>query len=802
MADDISFGQLVRKHRSMLGLTREELATRVSCSTVTIRKIESGERRPSRPMAQLLADHLVRGRSERAAFLAAAGFSSELPYGHARGQPASPDDRIADRAAHNLPAFLAPLVERDADVAAVSAFLRRPHVRLVTLTGPAGVGKTSLSLAVAWNLVGEVVDSVFFVPLAALRDGSRLLGLIAQTLDLPEAGPAPLLARLAERLHDKEVLLILDNVEQVVSAAPLVVDLLQACPQLKVIVTSRTRLHVRGEHEWPVLPLRLPDLERPPSPEALRHVPAVKLFLERARAVDTTFDLTPQNAPEVAALCVKLDGLPLAIELAAAHIRLLRPGAMLERLQGGTYYEPLRLLDGGPQDMPERHRTLRAAIQWSYDLLAPREQALFARLGVFVGGWTLQAAGCIAAGDAVVPEEDLLPSMRQLLDSSLVRRISGPDVERRFGMLEMVREYALERVDGRGERNLIADRHAAYYCQLAETVCSRFEEVAADAGIQLTLEHDNLRAALQWALDNNQVGLGLRLGAALWPFWNARGHLSEGRRWLERVVAQVDGSTDPQCKLALRPSLAVALNGAGILAWHQADLAAARALLDRSLEVQREIGERAGMSDSLNYLGAVAHHAGDFESACRLYEESLSLRRQIGDKHRIAYSLNNLGLALADASHVAGGRAMLEESLALSRELGHTWMEAYVLDSLGSLALQTGEIAQARQLLTASLCIARPVRDIRLVIPGLEKLARVALDQDCPLDAVRLWAAATALRRAAGVPSPPAWQSEYEASMTRTRAMLPLEAWQAAWDEGSRMTSDEAIAFATTDASA
>ena len=797
MVDDISFGQLVRKHRSMLGLTREELAIRVGCSTVTIRKIESGERRPSRQMAQLLAEHLVRGRIERAAFLAAARFSSDLSYGHAADRSASLGDPFTDRAAHNLPAFLPSLVGRDADVAAVSAFLRHPHVRLITLTGPAGVGKTSLSLAVAWNLVGEVADGVFFVPLAALRDGSRLLGLIAQTLDLPEAGPAPLLARLAERLRDKELLLILDNFEQVASAAPLVVDVLKACPQLKVIVTSRAPLRVRGEHEWPVPPLRLPNLERPPLPESLRHVAAVQLFVERARAVDTTFDLTPENVADVAALCVKLDGLPLAIELAAAHIRLLPPGAMLERLQGGTFYEPLRLLEGGPQDMPERHQTLRAAIQWSYDLLAPPEQALFARLGVFVGGWTLQAAECIAAGDAVVPKEDVLPSMRHLLNSSLARRISGPGVERRFGMLEMVREYALERLNARGERHLIANRHAAYYCQLAESTGSRFE-VAGEAGSVLTLEHDNLRAALQWALDNNQVGLGLSLGAALWPFWNTHGHLSEGRRWLEQVVAQADRSADPKDKLAQRPLLGAVLNGAGILAWHQADFAAARALLERSLEVQREAGDRAGMSDSLNYLGAVAHHVGDFESACRLYEESLSLRRQLGDKRRVAYSLNNLGLALADASHVARGQAMLEESLALSREINDTWMEAYVLDSLGGLALQSGDTAQARHLLTASLCIAGPLRDIRLVLPGLEKLARVAIEQDRPLDATRLWAAATALRRATAVPQPPAWQSAYEASMTRTRAMLPMGAWQAAWDEGSHMTADEAIAFATT----
>jgi len=548
-----AFGDLLRQYRVAAGLTQQALAERARVGRRTISDLERGLfHRPRRDTVARLAQALDLSARDRVGFEAAGLRWHGSPLSHAprTGRP------------HNLPPQLTGLVGRERDVAVVAALLRRDDGRLLTLTGPPGVGKTRLSLAAAERLLDLFADGVFFVALAPVTDPDQVAPVIAGALGLREEGGRSVGESLRAHLRARHMLLVLDNFEHVATAAVLVVDLLTACPRLTVLVTSRAPLHVRGEQTFAVSPLALPDATHPPPADALTQYSAIELFLQRARAHAPDFELTVANAPAVAAICRHLDGLPLAIELAASRIALLPPQALLARLE-----RRLSLLIAGAHDLPRRQRTLRAAIAWSYDLLAADERALFARLGIFVGGCTLEAAeavcraACGAAGDRRDTELDGLAS---LMDKSLLRMAAAGQGEPRFGMLETIREYALERLAARGDEEESRRRHAGYYLALAEA--AEPELTGPTQGMWLErLEHegDNLRAALRWTRESGEIETGLRLAGALWRFWYTRGYQREGRGWLEGLLALAATGPGAPSKAAR----AKAFNAAGVLAY-------------------------------------------------------------------------------------------------------------------------------------------------------------------------------------------------------------------------------------------
>ncbi|GIV98593.1 MAG: hypothetical protein KatS3mg057_3250 [Herpetosiphonaceae bacterium] len=663
-----------------------------------------------------------------------------------------PPLRTLDSRPTNLPASPTSLIGREREVAAISALLRRQDVRQVTLTGPAGTGKSRLALQVAADLIDDFEDGVFFVALASINDPALVLSTIAQSLGLKDVGGQPLAESLKSFLHDKEMLLLLDNFEQVVAAAPLIADLLATAPRLNVLVTSREVLRLYGEHEFPVQPLALPDPQQTASIDALLRAPAVALFVERARAVRPDFSLNAENAAAVAALCARLDGLPLAIELAAARSKLLAPQALLARLDSR-----LRVLTGGARDLPARQQTLRGAIAWSYDLLDEGERTLFAYLGVFIGGCTLDAAETVAGEGLPM---DILDGLTSLADKSLLRRYRDPQEEAtqesgtggasepRFMMLETIREYALECLAMSGKEEELRQRHADYFLALAEGAEPELRGPAQVTWLeQLEQEHDNLRAALQWALDSGEVEVALRIGGALGRFWLARGYLSEGRAWLTAALA---AARLRQRSESYGAALAKAFNAAGNLAHTQGDYAAAHPLYQECLAIRRELGDQLGIAYVLNNLGSVAHDQGNYEQARAFYEESLTLCRELRDRRGVASLLHNRGNLAKDQGDYASAIALLEESLTLRRQLGDRWGIAMSLTNLALAVLYQGDNRRSIELCEESLAIFRDLRDPRGMAMSLNNLSFAALAQGDVERAASLSRESLALRRQLG----------------------------------------------------
>lgn len=613
-----------------------------------------------------------------------------------------PPLKSLDRQPTNLPLQLTPFIGRDREVAAVRERLLQPEVRLLTLTGPGGTGKTRLALQVAADLLDAFRDGVWFVNLAPISDPALVTPTIASTLDVTEVAGQVLLETLKAFLRNKQLLLVLDNFEQVLPAAPVVTDLVVTAPGLTVLVTSRTLLGLYGEHNVAVPPLKVPDRTHLPPLERLGQYEAVRLFTERAQAAKAGFTITNENAPAVAEICMRLDGLPLAIELAAARIRLLSPQALLQRLSNR-----LKLLTGGGRDLPVRQQTLRGAIEWSYSLLDTAEQTLFARLAVFVGGSTLEAveAVCNAEDDLGV---DVLDAIASLVDKSLLQQAEGSGGEPRFVMLETIREYAWERLEMSGEADAIGRCHAEYFLTVAERAAPELSGPPQAVWLQqLEVEHANLRAALVWTLSPaGKVDVALRLGGALGQFWIKRSYLSEGRRWLEAVharssLAEAEAATSapvPRVGGGVSdPSLrARVLLWAGMLASHQGDYVAARSRLDASVALWRGVEDRQATAQALNALGNTVSSQGDHPVARRHYQESLELWRELRDRRGIATVLTNQGMESLDQGDYATARALAEESLLLWREVGDRWAIALVLNNLGHVALEEGDYAAAR----------------------------------------------------------------------------------------------------------
>jgi predicted ATPase/class 3 adenylate cyclase len=640
------------------------------------------------------------------------------------GLPADfPPLRTHDRRSDTLPVQLTPLIGREREVATAVRLLRRERVRLVTFTGPGGTGKTRLALQVAVELRDVFVGGVFFVSLASLNDPTLVIPTIARALGIRESMGQPLFARLVEVLQQKPVLLLLDNFEQVVEAAPQVADLLTSCPQLKLLVTSREVLHVRSEHEFAVPPLALPDPAHLPKLAALARTPAVALFLQRAQAARPEFKLTSTNARAVAEICVRLDGLPLAIELAAARMKLLSPQTLLARLD-----QPLIILTGGARDVPARQQTLRNTIEWSYQLLNAREQRLFRWLSVFVSGCSLQAAEAVCSG----PDDgagQVLDGVASLVDKSLLQRVeptgggSEEQEDQRLLMLETIREYGVEALIASGEGDVARQAHADYFLHLAEEAEPELKGPLLVAWLErLEREHDNLRAALQWALEGGSAEVALRLGIALERFWVVRGQRNEGLAFLQRALA---GSAGVAATIRAKALLA-----AGRLAFNQSNYDRGEVLAQEGLALFRELGDKRGIALSLNRLGVAAWRRGDYRSARVLLEEDLTLFREMGDRDRVAWSLFMHGLLDNKQGDYAVACSRFEESLALFRELGNKRGIAASLTQLaGTLFVSQGNRDMIYPLLEQGLSLDREVGDREGMAVASLLLGWVALKQ-------------------------------------------------------------------------
>ena len=694
------FGDLLRQHRRAARLTQEDLAERAGLSVDTISLLERGEhRRPHRYTMHSLADALGLSRQDRARFEMAA----RMPAVRAAADGTQPA---------GLPLHLTPFIGRQREVEAVCERLLRHDVRLVTLTGPGGVGKTRLALRVAERVIDQFTDGVCFVALASIGDPTLVQSSIAQALQLRQGSGQSVTEALKKYLLGRQLLLVLDNFEQLLKAGPSLAQLVASCPRLKLLVTSRVVLHLRGEHNYEVPVLTLPPAGRRLSLERLDQYEGISLFVERARAASSEFMITAENAPAVVELCQRLDGLPLAIELAAARIKLLPPEAMLARLGNR-----LELLTGGARDLPDRQRTLRATLDWSHGLLDEDERSLFARLAVFAGGWTLEAVEAICdVGD----EADVLRYISALVDKSLVQRLGSVKHEPRLKMLETVREYALERLEASGESKWLRRRHANYFLELAEEAERASQGPLQGAWLdQLETEHDNLRTALAWSLSpegNMEIGLRL-IGALLSHFWYIREHHSESRMWLQRALERSSSANAARAKV---------LFGAGRLAWFQGELARANTLLEESLALYRDLGDDAGAAYTLLFLGRTAVSQGDNRRGATIVEESLALFRQQENMWGVARALIVLGAGALFESNVEWATAKFQRSLEISSDLEDAEGIALSMLYLGRASQVRGDDPRAEALLEGSLAVFKDLGDSRGVAEALLELGRIA----------------------------------------------------------------------------
>jgi predicted ATPase/transcriptional regulator with XRE-family HTH domain len=744
-----TFGGWLRRQRQERGVTQNDLARDLGFSAALLRKLEAGERRPTDQVGALLAAYYHIPADERAAFVAFArtgqAMAGALAPEPGAGAPPAPWRR-AYRLQTNLPAQPTPLIGRARDVAVAHDELRRPRTRLLTITGPPGIGKTRLALHVAAGLLADFVDGVYFVDLAPVRDPALVLPRVARTLGLKEAGERPLAQALLDHVAGRRMLLLLDNFEQVLDAAPAVAQLLAAGPWLKALVTSREALGLRGERRLPIPPLDLPDPEQALPLAQLSAVPAVALFVERAQSVDPQFALTEANTADVVAICIALAGAPLAIELAAARVRRLAPPAMRAALSSH-----LQLLTGGARDLPARHQTIRAAIAWSYDLLAAPDQRLFRALGAFVGGFTAEAVDAIRGGrpDTPVSTADTLWS---LTEKHLIQPgwEGAPLGAARFGLPEAVRESALEQLAAHGESAAIERAHSAYYLALAEEAEPYLwgPEPALRLN-QLESERDNLRAALRWALAHDPAA-ALRAAAALWSFWHVRGYWSEGRAQLAAALA---AAAELPPDVAGRER-ARALFGAGLMALTQGDAAAARDLLEQSLALGRACPDPLTVIRALRTLGhaVYAFGLGDLRAALGWYEQSVIEARALGDARNIAMGLVNLGnVALARGDYPAA-QALLADALTQFQALGDARNSAILLGDLGWLAAHEGDYPTACALLAQSLAFHHEHGDKGFILDTMGRQGYVALWQGDYAAAGALAAQCLALSRELGDP--------------------------------------------------
>jgi len=737
-------------------------------------------------------------------------------------------DRLADLPAreseprrNNLPAQRTAFIGRERETADLRQLLSRPGIHLITLTGPGGIGKTRLALQVAGEMADQFPSGVCFVSLSTIGERGLIVSAIAQAVGVRETGNTSPQENMMECIRglSQPMLLVLDNFEHLISAAPIVAQMLTAGPNLKVVVTSQAPLHIYGEHEFPVPSLALPDLKSIPRLEVLSRLPAIELFVQRAQAVKNQFALTKENAPSVAAICSRLDGLPLAIELAAARIKLLSPSAMLTRLESC-----LSLLTGGARDLPTRQQTLRNTVEWSYGLLNDAEQTLLRRFSVFTGGCTLEAleAVCDTKGDLGL---DVLDGMASLVDKSLAQQVEQVDKETRFIMLSAIREYAHERLAESNDESPTRRAHAAYYLVLAE-------EGAEDSAAQpewldrYEVEHENFRLAIDYLIKTGDAEWGMRLGAALFHFWETREHLTEGRDALSRILAMEGAAARPKLRARLlfaaavlaaaqgdyhsgRPlfeesldtcvelndnrGVAVALNALAVNARDRGELTEASLLFERCITIWKDFGDPANIARALSNLASLMKVQGKYERASTLYDECLTMFRQVGDGAGVAWTLNYLGDVAREKADLVAARSYCEQSLSEFRRLHDSWGIASALSDLARLSCDQGNNSEARRLYGESIKMFQELGHKRGIARALECLAVSAAAQSNAEQSLHWAGAAAALRQQLGIPLTPAEQRRLEKALEFARRTLGNAAGLTAWIEGWAMPVEQAI---------
>jgi predicted ATPase/DNA-binding CsgD family transcriptional regulator len=721
---------------------------------------------------------------------------------------------------NNLPIQLSSFIGRERAIAELKHLL--PTTRLLTLTGAGGSGKTRLALQVATNLLLEFEHGVWWVELAALTDPVLVPQQVISSLGLSEQPGRSLLDTLSDALQTKKLLLVLDNCEHLITACAHVVEtLLRSCPSLHILTTSREGFNIPGETIWLVPSLRVPDAYHLPPTEGLVKYEAVQLFIERASAVLPAFRLTQQNAQALAHVCRRLDGMPLAIELAAARVKVLSVEQIATRLD-----DSYRLLASGSRTALPRQQTLQATIDWSHNLLPEKERILFRRLAVFMGGFTMEAAEAVCAENGL-EQNEVLDLLSHLVDKSLVAVVERGG-ETRYRLLETIRQYGLDKLPEFGETASLRRSHRDWYLGFAERAASQVMGAEQAKWFdRLEGEHDNLRAALAWSLESGEAEKAARMGVAIWRFWQVRGYMSEGRRWLERALAGFSEQTSvraetllaagvlaslqddyDRAKTLLQESLGVCLELAdrqgagyalcslGILAHSEGDYQGAVIFFEQSLQLFREVEDRYGRTLALAGLGLTLLYLGNYERASVLCEESLALSRERGDPRSIASALTNLGIAMLERGEDERANVLCEESLALRRKLGHKGGCAHTLIILGRIAMHQGDYDQAIACYEESLALRQETGEKEGIATALEGMAAVAAMQGQPMSAARLYGFAESFRNMLGAPLTPLDRSYYEQSVAAVRVQLDEPTFLKAWSEGQAMPLEQAIAAA------
>jgi predicted ATPase/class 3 adenylate cyclase len=689
-----------------------------------------------------------------------------------------PAPRSLDARPNNLPVQLTSFVGRESEIAEINEFV--DTARLVTLTGPGGTGKTRLAVQVAAERLGRHGDGVFFVELAPVTDPALVPSAVAAALHLREGADRPILETLNDWLRERELLMVLDNFEQVIDAAPFVTGLLGAAPRLGIIVTSRAPLRVHGEQEYPVPPLHVPDAAHLPGLEQLSQYEGVGLFIERARAVRPDFTVTDATAPAVAEIVARLDGLPLAIELAAAKCRLLGPEAILGRLGSR-----LAFLGGGARDLPARQQTLREAIDWSYRLLDPVDQARLRRLGVFMGGFTVPAAAAVLMLDDLAIAAD--DAVGGLAEQSLLRREEDEAGEPRFSMLETIREFALERLQEAGEDEAQRRHHAAYFLRRAEELEPTLLD-SSQSGDAIARDHDNYRAALAWAIEAGEAEVGLRLGYALWRFWQQRGFFREGRQWFDRLLA-VSGAAEPTA------ARAKGLTGAAGIAYWQNDYAAAITWYAEAEAIVRTLGDKVWLANAIYNSGTTAALVGDMPTVTSKIEEGTAIGRELGDDAILSQFLQAAGYMAFMGDDLDSARSALEEGLQVAERGTDRMALGVAHHTVGQVARLQGRYDDAAAHYRAAIEIWAGFGDAAQLTEPLQGLAAVMIVTGHPEVGVRWLGANAAIRERLGGGPPPEWLRLGD-PLAVARDVLDAEAFERAWQAGLALSTEDAIAEA------